>query len=126
MAGERADIIDEMRSELRMRQKCVAPERRKNRIDGVRTSYILVEGQLPASARAPNPTRQTSVIVKVQSPLARRSVRRSSADRRGMHPDRRFLSDITILSRRSVRRRNAVATRAFIAVHCVRAASLLP
>jgi hypothetical protein len=43
-----------------------------------------------------------------------------------MLPVRRFLSDITALSRRSVRRRNAVAARAFIAVHCVGAASLLP
>ena len=43
-----------------------------------------------------------------------------------MLPDRRFLSVITVLSRRSVRRRNAVDSRAFIAVHCVGAASLLP
>nr|WP_269768004.1 hypothetical protein [Caballeronia hypogeia] len=43
-----------------------------------------------------------------------------------MLPDRRFLSDSTILSRRSVRRHNSVSARAFIAVHCVGAASLLP
>ncbi|TKC92437.1 MULTISPECIES: hypothetical protein [Trinickia] len=39
---------------------------------------------------------------------------------------RRFLSVFTILSRRSVRRHNAVAARAFIAVHCDEVASLLP
>lgn len=43
-----------------------------------------------------------------------------------MLPDCRFLSDLTALSRRGVRRRNAIAARAFIAVHCVGAASLLP
>ncbi|WP_370444259.1 hypothetical protein [Candidatus Burkholderia verschuerenii] len=43
-----------------------------------------------------------------------------------MHPDQsRVTSNFIILSRRSVRRRN-VAARAFIAVHCVGAASLLP
>nr|WP_245932875.1 hypothetical protein [Caballeronia novacaledonica] len=70
-------------------------------------------------------TRQTSLIVKVQSPLARRS-RGSCADRCGKLPDRRFLSVLTVLSRRCVRRRNAISARAFIAVHCVGAASLLP
>ncbi|WP_062609012.1 hypothetical protein [Caballeronia calidae] len=64
--------------------------------------------------------------MKAQSPLARRSTQRSCADRCGMIPDCRFLSDSTILSCRSVRRRNAVSARAFIAVHCVGAASLLP
>ncbi|WP_087049750.1 hypothetical protein [Caballeronia ptereochthonis] len=64
--------------------------------------------------------------MKVQSPLAHRSTRRSWADRCGMLPDCRFLPVTTTLSRRSVRRRNAVAARAFIAVHCVGAASLLP
>jgi hypothetical protein len=65
--------------------------------------------------------------VKVQSPLDRPSTRCSRADRCGKSFDRRFLSVIiTALSRRSVRRRNAVAARAFIAVHCVGAASLLP
>jgi hypothetical protein len=39
---------------------------------------------------------------------------------------RRFLSVFTILSRRSVRRHNSVAARAFIAVHCDDVASLLP
>jgi hypothetical protein len=40
---------------------------------------------------------------------------------------RRFLSVFTILSRRSVRRHNAVAARAFlIAVHRDEVASLLP
>lgn len=67
-----------------------------------------------------------SVIVKVQSPLARRPSRRACTDRCGMLPDCRFLSDLTALSRRGVRRRNAIAARAFIAVHCVGAASLLP
>ncbi|BAN25721.1 putative uncharacterized protein [Caballeronia insecticola] len=43
-----------------------------------------------------------------------------------MLPGCRFLSVITVLSRRSVRRRNSVAARAFIAVDCVGAASLLP
>ncbi|WP_327219138.1 hypothetical protein [Caballeronia catudaia] len=71
-------------------------------------------------------TRQTSVIVKVQGPLARRSIRRSCADRCGKTPERRFLSVLTVLSRRSVRRRNVLSARAFIAVHCVGAASLLP
>jgi hypothetical protein len=40
--------------------------------------------------------------------------------------DRRFQSAFTILSRRSVRRHNSVAARAFIAVHCVGVSSLLP
>nr|WP_238213441.1 hypothetical protein [Caballeronia novacaledonica] len=70
-------------------------------------------------------TRQTSLIVRVQSPLARRS-RSSCADRCGKLPDRRFHSVLTVLSRRCVRRRNAISARAFIAVHCVGAASLLP
>jgi hypothetical protein len=43
-----------------------------------------------------------------------------------MLPDCRFMSIITRLSRRGLRRRNAIAARAFIAVHCVGAASLLP
>ncbi|WP_044042487.1 hypothetical protein [Caballeronia insecticola] len=64
--------------------------------------------------------------MKVQSPLARRRIRRPCADRCGMLPGCRFLSVITVLSRRSVRRRNSVAARAFIAVDCVGAASLLP
>jgi hypothetical protein len=64
--------------------------------------------------------------VEVQSPLARRSTCRSCADRCGKISDRRFLSVNTVLSRRSVRRRNSVDARAFIAVHCVGAASLLP
>ncbi|WP_075584246.1 hypothetical protein [Caballeronia glathei] len=50
----------------------------------------------------------------------------SIADRCGRLIDRRFLSAFTILSRRSVRRHNSVAARAFIAVHCVGVASLLP
>jgi hypothetical protein len=72
-------------------------------------------------------SRQTSAIVRVQSLLVGRSVPRSFASRCGKHPDlRRVLSIFIALSRRSVRRRNAVAARAFIAVHCVGAASLLP
>ncbi|KXV02781.1 hypothetical protein CR51_19690 [Caballeronia megalochromosomata] len=63
--------------------------------------------------------------MKVQSPLARWS-RRSCADRCGKLPDRRFLPVLTVLSRRCVRRHNAISARAFIAVHCVGAASLLP
>nr|WP_050454225.1 hypothetical protein [Candidatus Burkholderia verschuerenii] len=63
--------------------------------------------------------------MRVQGPLVKRSAR-SSTNRRGMHPDQsRVTSNFIILSRRSVRRRN-VAARAFIAVHCVGAASLLP
>ncbi|WP_413194670.1 hypothetical protein [Pararobbsia alpina] len=38
----------------------------------------------------------------------------------------RFASIYTILSRRSVRRHNAIHARAFIAVHCDEVASLLP
>ncbi|MFM0324614.1 hypothetical protein [Caballeronia glebae] len=63
--------------------------------------------------------------MNVQSPLARWS-RNSRADRCGKLPDRRFLSVQTVLSRRCVRRHNAISARAFIAVHCVGAASLLP
>ncbi|MDR5807773.1 hypothetical protein [Caballeronia sp. LZ019] len=64
--------------------------------------------------------------MRVQSPLVKTSASRSFTDRCGINPDCRFMSVITILSRRSVRRRNAIATRAFIAVHCVGVASLLP
>ncbi|WP_429255936.1 hypothetical protein [Paraburkholderia sp. GAS334] len=39
---------------------------------------------------------------------------------------RRFLSVFTILSRRSVRRHNAISARAFIAVRTDEVASLLP
>ncbi|MEM5299443.1 hypothetical protein AB3X96_21165 [Paraburkholderia sp. BR13439] len=39
---------------------------------------------------------------------------------------RRFLSVITVLSRRSVRRRNVLSARAFIAVRTDEVASLLP
>ncbi|CCD41192.1 FIG00460027: hypothetical protein [Candidatus Paraburkholderia kirkii UZHbot1] len=53
-------------------------------------------------------------------------MRRSCANRCGILPDRRFLSVITVLSRRSVRRCNSVDARTFIAMHCVGAASLLP
>jgi hypothetical protein len=54
-------------------------------------------------------------------------VLRADANRCGkIASSRRFLSVIVILSRRCVRRRNAVAARAFIAVDCVGAASLLP
>ncbi|WP_245763418.1 hypothetical protein [Paraburkholderia diazotrophica] len=44
----------------------------------------------------------------------------------GRHAFRRFLSVSTILSRRSVRRRNSISARAFIAVHTDGVASLLP
>lgn len=103
----------------------MAQNRWKNRIDGVYVSYILIKGQF-VGIRICKSTRQTSLIVKVQSPLAHRSMRRSCANRCGILPDRRFLSVITVLSRRSVRRCNSVDARTFIAMHCVGAASLLP
>jgi hypothetical protein len=72
-------------------------------------------------------SRQTSAIVKVQSPLAKQSKSCFDANRCGkIASSRRFLSIVVILSRRCVRRRNAIAARAFIAVDCVGAASLLP
>ncbi|GGD62149.1 MULTISPECIES: hypothetical protein [Caballeronia] len=64
--------------------------------------------------------------MSVQSPLVSRSASRFFTDRCGIYPDCRFMPVVTILSRRSVRRRNAIAARAFIAVDCVGAASLLP
>ena len=79
---------------------------------------------------------QSSVIVRVRGPLVRwdrRQLRgRPHADGAiadggsGSLAFRRFLSVHTILSRRSVRRHNAVAARAFIAVHRDEVASLLP
>jgi hypothetical protein len=64
--------------------------------------------------------------VKVQSPLASRCIA-SGANRCGISVlNRRFLPVEIVLSRRCVRRRNAIAARAFIAVDCVGAASLLP
>ncbi|WP_225936280.1 hypothetical protein [Caballeronia sp. NK8] len=129
--SERADIIDELRNELRNARaaRIIRVRRWKKRIDGVYVSYILVEGQLSALHRRRSPCqsiRQTSVIVKAQSPLACRSVYRSCADRCGTTSGRRFLSVLTVLSRRCVRRRNVVSARAFIAVQRVGAASLLP
>jgi hypothetical protein len=44
----------------------------------------------------------------------------------GSPTPRRYLSVFTILSRRSVRRRNAISARAFIAVRTDEVASLLP
>jgi hypothetical protein len=44
----------------------------------------------------------------------------------GSFESRRFLTVFTILSRRSVRRHNAVSARAFIAVDTDEVASLLP
>ncbi|WP_321799229.1 hypothetical protein [Caballeronia sp. J97] len=123
--AERADIIDELRNAFLAQQNRHARGRWKKRIDGVYVSYMLAEGQLSASTCALQINSTTSLIVKVQSPLARRS-QRSGADRCGKISDRRFLSVLTVLSRRCVRRRNAVSARAFIAVHCVGAASLLP
>jgi hypothetical protein len=59
--------------------------------------------------------------------VAKQCASRAHANRCGkIASSRRFLSVIVILSRRCVRRRNAVAARAFIAVDCVGAASLLP
>ncbi|MDR5754735.1 MULTISPECIES: hypothetical protein [unclassified Caballeronia] len=78
---------------------------------------------------------QSSEIVRVRSPLViwSRSLytgpsraERSITCRCGSLFDRRFQSAFTILSRRSVRRHNSVAARAFIAVHCVGVSSLLP
>ncbi|WP_374102113.1 hypothetical protein [Burkholderia sp. LMG 13014] len=50
----------------------------------------------------------------------------SSDDRDGGHSPRLSLSIYTILSRRSVRRHNAVAARAYVAIHTDDVASLLP
>jgi hypothetical protein len=78
---------------------------------------------------------QSSEIVRVRSPLViwSRSLyagpsraERSMTCRCGSLFDRRFQSAFTVLSRRSVRRHNSVAARAFIAVHCVGVSSLLP
>ncbi|WP_083494091.1 hypothetical protein [Burkholderia sp. lig30] len=44
----------------------------------------------------------------------------------GRHHPRLHLSIYTILSRRSVRRRNAISARAFVAIHTDEVASLLP
>ncbi|MBN3786667.1 hypothetical protein [Burkholderia sp. Ac-20353] len=44
----------------------------------------------------------------------------------GRHRPRLHLSIYTILSRRSVRRHNAVSARAFVAIHTDDVASLLP
>jgi hypothetical protein len=44
----------------------------------------------------------------------------------GWHSPRLHLSIYTILSRRSVRRHNAVSARAFVAIHTDEVASLLP
>jgi hypothetical protein len=96
----------------------------KTRLDGVIGSYMLTKGIMRAHQIQ---SRQTSAIVKVQSPMAKQSKSRSDANRCGKIAfSRRFLSIIVILSRRCVRRRNAIAARAFIAVDCVGAASLLP
>jgi hypothetical protein len=97
----------------------------KTALDGVYGSYILVEGRLSASGSLSSVNSPASPIVRVQSPLVCRSAR-SFANRCGMYLERRALSLNIVPSRRSVRRRNAVAARAFIAVHCVGAASLLP
>ncbi|WP_374104170.1 hypothetical protein [Burkholderia sp. LMG 13014] len=50
----------------------------------------------------------------------------SSDDSDGGHSPRLSLSIYTILSRRSVRRHNAVAARAYVAIHTDDVASLLP
>ncbi|WP_175782675.1 hypothetical protein [Burkholderia anthina] len=74
-------------------------------------------------------------IVRIRGPLVRwrrgdaRNMRVASAsaddhDRR--QRPRLHLSIYTILSRRSVRRHNAVAARAFVAIHTDDVASLLP
>jgi hypothetical protein len=82
------------------------------------------------------PRRQSSVIVKVRGSWVRwnrdpaaRGLRidRPSTDRSsGTHALRRFLSVFSMLSRRCVRRHNAVRSRAFVPVHCDGVASLLP
>jgi hypothetical protein len=120
----------------------------KKRIDGNIGSYILNDRESSTSRKrlafatlfprfvreALNP-QHSSEIVRVQSPLViwsksqyagHRGAERSMTDRCGSLPDRRFQSAFTVLSRRSVRRHNCVAARAFIAVHCVGVASLLP
>ncbi|MFM0502469.1 hypothetical protein [Paraburkholderia caffeinilytica] len=51
---------------------------------------------------------------------------RAIADGNGRLAFRRFLSVITTLSRRSVRRHNSVSARAFVAVRTDEIASLLP
>ncbi|WP_333994767.1 hypothetical protein [Burkholderia cepacia] len=50
----------------------------------------------------------------------------STDDRDGWQSPRLHLSIYTILSRRSVRRHNAVAARAYVAIHTDDVASLLP
>lgn len=82
--------------------------------------------------------RQSSVIVRVRGPLVRWERNQASRLRRECPISdgssgslasltyRRFLSVFTTLSRRSVRRRNSVAARAFIAVRTDEVASLLP
>ena len=79
---------------------------------------------------------KSGVIVRVRGPLVRwerrqpaRCLRadRAPADGRcGKLAFRRFLSVFTVLSSRSVRRHNATAARASIAVHTDEVASLLP
>jgi hypothetical protein len=79
---------------------------------------------------------QSSAIVRVRGPLVRwdrshaRCLRSDSAaiadGSSGRLASRLLLSIFTILSRRSVRRHNAVSARAFIAVHTDEVASLLP
>jgi hypothetical protein len=79
---------------------------------------------------------QSSAIVRVRGPLVRwdrshaRCLRSDSAaiadGSGGRLAPRLLLSIFTILSRRSVRRHNAVSARAFIAVHTDEVASLLP
>lgn len=82
---------------------------------------------------------KSSVIVKVRGPLIRwdrhQSARCLRADfattdatrgRSGKPALRCFMSVFTVLSSRSVRRHNATAARAFIAVHTDDVSSLLP
>jgi hypothetical protein len=85
------------------------------------------------------PSAKSSVIVKTRGPLIRwdrhqpaRCLRAdfittaATAERSGKPLSRRFLSVFTVLSSRSVRRHNATAARAFIAVHTDDVSSLLP
>ncbi|MGU7785271.1 hypothetical protein [Burkholderia sp. PU8-34] len=73
--------------------------------------------------------------MRVRGPLLRwnrgdarslRSAASPSDGNFGWHSPRLHLSIYTILSRRSVRRHNAVSARAFVAIHTDDVASLLP
>lgn len=95
-----------------------------------------VKRQAPAHREVFNTFNNRSrVIVRIRGPLVRwrrgdaRNVRvaiSSADDSDRRQSPRLHLSIYTILSRRSVRRHNAVAARAFVAIHTDDVASLLP